>query len=384
MVIWTLMFLNAAGSWLSWLALGPFLTVVSESIVAFGIIALIRQIWSLGGTLAGDLFHSTDPLKNNIWAESLLFALNAIAFIVILNFPGETTALWAPYWAACRYFIGGLSIVYSFQLLMQVSNKESSIVGQLAINQGSIIIAGLAAFLLARFGTGVSLPIAIGVDLLTSGIYLIWLHTRKQMEFEKVPIRLNKNLLQAFTKVFTELKTPITIGFFGGLVALSGLPSILLYFAMKKSNLNSWFSIYNLSLGASLIIFSLLIQRIRSHEILFSKISALSVITILAYYLIFRDEIFFPFTLIVTSAFFLLILHRQVIGSVPADVAASTRASMVVYLNIIFGLSELLFCWLIQNNQFPLVVGLKAVGIAVFLFFGQIKNGLLKEPGGSP
>src|SRR3989344_1843342 len=339
MPIWLIMFMNASGAWVSWLILGPLITTESKTLLAFGLMAFIRQILGFIGTRVAEKYPTSNAKKSNLIVETTLFIANVLA-IGFTFYEKDIIIFWAPAWAVFRYFIGGIATIYGFQLLSRFSTKETSVIGQLAMTQGSIIVGALIAYYLMQLSPLQSLVVALSFDALTSLVFILWLIIKK-----------------------TGAKTGSM--FLLGLFILSGLPSMCLYVSLSIEK-PDFFSILNLIIGVCLLFFSLIISysMLRKINSFYFSLAVL-LLSVCSYFLI-NSLIIFILLFILGATELLLLLHREVMSKVTQEAAVKVRVSMALQLNVIFGLGEIVCCWLITMNLFTIFVLFKTISLILF------------------
>ncbi|OFZ30341.1 MAG: hypothetical protein A2622_07960 [Bdellovibrionales bacterium RIFCSPHIGHO2_01_FULL_40_29] len=357
------MFMNASGAWVSWLILGPLITTESKTLLAFGLMAFIRQILGFIGTRVAEKYPTSNAKKSNLIVETTLFIANVLA-IGFTFYEKDIIIFWAPAWAVFRYFIGGIATIYGFQLLSRFSTKETSVIGQLAMTQGSIIVGALIAYYLMQLSPLQSLVVALSFDALTSLVFILWLIIKK-IPHKEEPSTKPASLTNIVGFLFKETGAKTGSMFLLGLFILSGLPSMCLYVSLSIEK-PDFFSILNLIIGVCLLFFSLIISysMLRKINSFYFSLAVL-LLSVCSYFLI-NSLIIFILLFILGATELLLLLHREVMSKVTQEAAVKVRVSMALQLNVIFGLGEIVCCWLITMNLFTIFVLFKTISLILF------------------
>ena len=367
------MFVSFAGSWVTWLTIGPYVQRTLGTLVVFGVVALIRQLFTFFGTLAAEgAFRSWETRFANIWVQWVLIVLNFAAAMAYLFLP-ERVAYWVPVWAFARYWISGLSTVFGFRMLLRFSSKETSVTGQLALTQGTVVLGAIIAFGMSFLSPEQAPLLAIGVDVSAAFVLLYWLYRHFPADakpinhFEKSQSRTHR-ILETVLALFKESSFRHGMSFILGLFSVSGLPSILLYISNAYPNPTAAFSLINIVLGTLLIVMTLLLNSVRRYEYL----SGLAVILCLLAYILGAVDVrsiwFLPLFLL-GSVVFLIDLHRRAMHEVSMQVAVKVRASMAVYLNLAFGVGDLMVSTLLADDRAFIVFALRILALVGALFF---------------
>lgn len=388
-LLWILLFLNASGTWTSWLVMGPYLVADKSKILAFGVVALIRQLFAFAGTLTAETWKPRRSTRSYIVSlEWALVALNTTALSAVWLLPDSTTLLWASAWSLIRFFLGGFGLVLSFRLIMLFSKHSSSnsiagnsLTGQLAVNQGSVIIGAALSFLFAFFPPPITLTFALALDSLSSLIYLIWLYRLEDFAEE---------VSSPSQRLMTRLKETLHLGaglplnqsaaFLASLLALTSLPTIFLYVSRENGaqDFSQFYSTMNLVNGAFVILAALKMSKSTARVFQPKSFYTLGVIAVSmasAFYLsgTIKGYGVFMFTGLLSfgSTAMLLAIHRLVIAHAAPENVTRTRSSMALYLNIIFGSGELICALLGDAGLFNLWIVMKLgaglLGLALVL-----------------
>jgi hypothetical protein len=371
LLIWLLMFLNASGTWTSWLILGPMAGTGDSSLLGFGLSAFFRQWLSFIGSIFAEVSMRGLSLKKmNLCAEIAIIIINSILLIYLLFFPDASLSDKIPIWAAVRYFVGGITLVVGFELLREYSSKETSLMGQLGLGQGSIILGSLFAFYLTSQNERDSAIYAISFDLLTSIIFFLFIllklnRKKTSTNLNSITKTIRNRLYDASTILFNESNFNQSSGFLLGLAALVGLPSIFLFFSIHSGSFST-FSKLNLIFGIVMLVNSILFTKLKNSM---GKIIIFSVLTFISFFcLFFKNEFniyFLGAIFSLGSVIWLLFIHKLFISAVDVKHVGTTRTSMALYLNLIFGAGELATCWLLELGMLDTVIYIKTVFVVL-------------------
>lgn len=388
-ILWLLLFCNAAGTWSSWIVFGPYLvTTQLDTLTAFGIVAFARQLCGFAGTLLAETwpYKGRTETANRLIEIALIF-VNVIALACVWLLPDSSTFVWVAVWSIARYLLGGANTVFGFRLILDYSNYKkselvstlasSSVIGQLAVGQGSVVLGAFLALAFSQFDQRTAITLALGFDILTSFIFFLWL---MKLRLPKPTAHKEESfllrLLRSFRVLFNSLPRRNSFAFLLSLIALSSLPTIFLYFSRLGvgSELTKYYSTMNLINGGFLLLTAYLmnISKLNFDVKKLFFIGLLISILGCAFALIINlqgPQVFIVSTaLSLGSTVAILAVHKLTMSNVIGEDHKPIRSSMALYLNAIFGLSELLCAVLADHGVFGAWMWIKIIaGIAGLL-----------------
>jgi hypothetical protein len=176
-------------------------------------------------------------------------------------------------------------------------------------------------------------------------------------------------LYQALSSFPLLARPSVFIGFITGLLGISGLPTVLLFISHSNSNVLKMYSSFNAANGAFLIGIGFLLTRYTHIKNIRPSVLNLGILCLLiaTFGLISmvnfasEDMPLYVAFLCIGSTAVLLPLHQLTIEEFPADLAATIRSSMALFLTLVFGVSEMISAYLISAGFFNHVMIFKAL-----------------------
>ncbi|NJM10175.1 MAG: hypothetical protein HC883_04720 [Bdellovibrionaceae bacterium] len=321
-------------------------------------------------------------IQINRLLEYTLAASNLIAILCVWAFPQEWTLSWISLWSLIRFFLGGLSTVFGFRLIYMLSSidKEKdkqaigarSVVGQLAVGQGSVVIGALVSLVLALMAPRWAMSVALLIDLATSVALIVWLRGLSEKESSVLPTEsLLDRLTRALTGIFRTVDRNYSVAFLASLLALSGLPTMFMHFSAQRGQgaiSSSLYSAMNLINGLFLVWAAYQINTsshpfFKAPSLFKSGMIGVLIACLLALTLPLHGWLLFFVTALLSfgSTASLLSAHGITMSRAEGGYAMCLRSSMALYLNIIFGVAELICAKLADVGLFNLWLVIKLV-----------------------
>ena len=373
-----LLFLNACGAWVSWLSLGPLLLKHSSSLIAFGGFALIRQFCSFLGTLLGEAYSSKiDRVGFNLLIEAALVILNLIAFVGICFVWEDLDIIGVLAWGSLRYLMGGVTVVSVYRLLIANANQSRSLVVQLGISQGSVLVGAALALAVSYADLKTSVLIALVLDM-TSSLALIAYMRRLRLGaiVDRDEVGFGPRIANAISSFFLYTNKYAILGFIFGLVGISAVPTTFLYFSSKSESVLGTYSALNMFNGGCLLCLSVIASKAGYRDYIF-KVFGLGVIAtfIVTFILLAFDSMSYGLCALSLGATSVLIaIHYLAIEKVAEGQAQAFRSSMALVLTIVFGVSEVVTSKLFDLNGMRVVLVAKFFCVAIsFLCFYRLR-----------
>lgn len=383
-MFWILLFLNASGTWTSWIILGPYITSDHRTLLAFGLVALIRQMFAFIGTLAAESWNGSQSARAyTMRVELTLMGLNALALAAVWTTTNEQTLIWVAAWSLCRFFLGGFGLVFCYRLILELGKGNTqaaaqSLIGQLAVNQGSVIVGAALSFGLAFLPIQMALTLALTIDMGTSGALAVWLH-RLPESAPSAPageqfLQRIKGAVFGFTK---GLPLKNLILFLLTLLSLTSLPTIFLFASRQSGNsaVGQFYSVMNLINGGFILFAAwglnfykkgLFVPRYFFTAGMVGAVVGCALwlggMTNGYWALVFSSLLSFGSTAALLSA------HGLVMSGVDLAFAPRVRSGMALSLNLIFGFGELVCASLADRGVFGGWITIKMVaGLAALV-----------------
>ena len=364
-MLFLLLFSSASGAWFSWLVIGPIFSSVMSTIVSFGALALVRQLLTMAGTwVAEHLDIEYQIIKFNFFLEYLLIAVNTLAIFSLIVFGIEGISYWIFIWASLRFFLGGVSTSLMFRLLLNDLNPSRSIVTQLAVSQGSVILGSLMAYAITGLGFDQGIKWALFGDIASSIGLTLYLHKKQESipTISAVGIKIKfskKSMFSPKAILWDPLRLcsmKQILGLLFALVGVSGLPSLFLGVSSKLGQSREIYTMLNGLNGLFFTVVGLwqakvnLQSKTRWRMLLIGGLLCSFAFGVSA---IATDTNLIIGGLVAMSAgavLYLVTVHHHVLGQIPKEKSGVFRAALAIYLSIIFGFSELINSFLFENH----------------------------------
>jgi hypothetical protein len=141
--------ISSIGSWLFWLALGPFISTNFNGSSDLGVMGLIRQLSLFVGVIFGTTILDTkNDLKQAIITELLTVV---IGIVILISFSSVINIHLLFALAGIRFFLSGCSFMFTFSSFSKaLSSKGNSIIIHLLSTQGAVVFASFIGLLIFK------------------------------------------------------------------------------------------------------------------------------------------------------------------------------------------------------------------------------------------
>lgn len=170
--LFVLSLLNGIGGNALWLSAGPYIESKAKALGFIGLIAAIRQMSFLFGSVSGGIQADYGrPLKKYVFVEFLVVLLS----VLLLIFKDSEHGFIFPLWAALRFFLAGLGSNLSYKIFGGTLKSWSwGSTANLLFIQGSFFFASIFAYSFPFFLEDY-FKLAIQIDIATSLLLVIYL-----------------------------------------------------------------------------------------------------------------------------------------------------------------------------------------------------------------
>lgn len=364
--------ISSIGSWLFWLALGPFVSGNFNGSSDLGTIGLIRQLSIFIGVMIGTAtLDSENDLKQAIFVELLTVFVGAFV-IISLSWNIGKYALFG--YASVRFLLSGSSFIYTFSTFTKsLENKGNGIIAHLLSTQGAVVFASFIGVLILG-NSKESLFLAISIDIVSSVLLIILMinFLRKGGDKLKLPNigkfigKISSNIHKSVTAIWLPSLFPWNLYYVLSMFLISGLAVLSDKFGSKLTlglNLQG-FSTAILLYGISLWLTGFMYIKKTKYTNADFFVGALlglfaGLLNINGFY-----EVGFLLYLV---CFGLLLngLNKKIISSCSQEESGYVRGSLGFYLTTIFAFMEYMY------GNF-ILINFEASGIGYFQIFAGL------------
>jgi MFS family permease len=341
------------GSTIMWLLLVPYFGQVAQSSRLVGLLGMERQIAMLFGSLiAGAWADSGRVIQKFALLEAGQLGL-ALVFLVTVLFSLSVSPAFVLIWTGLRFVIVGATTVVAYRLLADLagSGSKGAVAHMVTSPQGAMVFASIICVLIPVL-TSRSMVTALIIDALTAGGLVVFLCSdacAKKNPSGSMAFRwrnMGADILSAVRSFWLPELRPWSVVQICFLIGLSGM--MVYGYAIAESQsvvpvqmgfAASWF-FYGLA-------FWLTAPLLRNAGV--AKLSALlSAGALIACGLIgalvdlshVRAHAVIYVVLTLVNAFWLHYTNAQILRRAPSHAIGKIRASMLLYLGVVFGFGE--------------------------------------------
>ena len=361
--------ISSIGSWLFWLALGPYISTNFNGSSDLGLMGLIRQLSLFIGVILGTtILDAKHDLKQAILTEFLTVIIGLFILLSILN----SLNLYIIFvLSGARFFLSGCSFMFTFSSFSRaLSSKGNSIIVHLLSTQGAVVFASIIGLLFFEDDKN-TVILAICLDIISSLALVIYMNKTLNSSSERIVIpglssinaKIKDNWHRSATSIWKKELYPWNILYLFSMFGISGLAVISDEVGDGFSNsLNiQGFSVAILFYGVSLWLTGYIFIK----KELYSKKDFFASLMILLFAATFNIQGHenIAFVLYVLAFGFILNgLNKKIITMVDVGEVGHLRGSLGFYLTTIFALMEYIYGSMLLPN-----LGIRGVGEFQFI-----------------
>lgn len=359
-ILFILSLLNSIGGNALWLSASPFIESKTKAIGFIGIIAAIRQMSFLFGSILGGIQSDVGrPLRKYLIAEVLIIFLSFS--LLFLKDSGQDLVF--PIWASLRFFLSGLSSNFSFKIFGgSLKSWSWGSTANMLFIQGSFVFASILAFVFPQVSSDY-FKLSIILDILTSLVLAIYLSTRfnspLNVEYHQPTGTLSSKILESIIGCwqkevrFVSLLRSLLLVCTGGSLVFSIQLSKTYFGEDFKNFFYLFFFIYGLNAWVG----SYLIKRFENDKLIL-KFSFVLVILSCFFFLPTSILTFLIAVFLFTLGYWLGILssNQIVLAKASSGNSGKISSSLIFQISVIFSATEVIYGFMAQEVSINQVI----------------------------
>jgi hypothetical protein len=359
------------GSTIMWLLLVPFFDETAHSNELVGLLGMERQIMMVVGSLLVGVWADRGRVVQKFaLLEGIQLGL-ALVFLCVLSVSPEIPPTFVLVWAAVRFAIVGASTVLAYRLLADTSGSSArgAISHMVTSPQGAMVFAAVICVLIPIWTTH-SITVALAIDAVTAAAVMFFFGARdRRRENNSGSLAFDwqgvgRQVAAAARSYWLRDLWPWTGVQLCFLVSLSGMMTYGYSIAEKLHGIPtemgfaaSWF-FYGFAFWftAPLLRTSGAARRWASvFAVLLAACGAFGIITDLSST---STHVTIYIALTFVNAYWLHYTNAQILERAPQSAIGQVRASMLLYLGVVFGLGEQVVGFAVQTHTGTSLLGL--------------------------